>query len=133
MKTWATTQKSLTLSSGEAELVAAVKTSAEVIGILQLMKEWGMETQGRIYVDSSAALGVVNRKGCGKLRHIKVGLLWIQEREEREELEYSKVLGTENPADWMTKHLAQAAAEKYAILLSQKPRTGRAREALKTI
>ena len=132
LKTWATTQKSVTLSSGEAELVAVVKTSAEVIGILQLMKDWGMETQGRIYVDSSAALGVVGRKGNGKLRHIKVRLLWIQEREEREELEYSKVLGTENPADWMTKYLGQAAAEKYGLLLDQRPRTGRAREALKT-
>ena len=47
-ETWSSTQWSITLSSGEAELVALVKMSAEVIGILQLGKDWGMEMQGRV-------------------------------------------------------------------------------------
>ena len=32
-----------------------------------------------IKLDSNAALGKVGRKGNGKLRHIKVGNLWLQE------------------------------------------------------
>ena len=39
LKTWSSTQKSVALSSGEAELIAAVKSSTEVIGILQLAKD----------------------------------------------------------------------------------------------
>ena len=38
IKTWATTQRNIILSSGEAELVAAVKTSGEMIGLIQLAK-----------------------------------------------------------------------------------------------
>ena len=51
----------------------------EVIGILQLLNDWGHEPAARIYADSSAALGIVQRKGCGKLRHIRVGMLWSQD------------------------------------------------------
>ena len=79
IKTWSATQKSNTLSSGEAELVAAVKMSCELIGMCQLAKDWGQELKANVWVDSSAAIGVVNRRGCGKLRHVRVGMLWVQE------------------------------------------------------
>ena len=65
IKTWSSTQKSITLSSAEAERVAAVKMSTELIGITQLAHDWGMEVEGRLYVDSEAAIGVVNRRGNG--------------------------------------------------------------------
>ena len=58
-----------------------------------------MESEGRIYVDSSAAIGVAKRQGNGKLRHVRVGLIWIQERIEDGDLAIEKVLGTNNPAD----------------------------------
>ena len=80
INSWSSTQTSITLSSGEAELVAAVKTCTELIGITQLSKDWGKEVEGEVYVDSSAAIGVAHRKGNGKLRHVRVGLLWIQEK-----------------------------------------------------
>ena len=112
IKTWASTQKNVTLSSGEAELVAAVKASTEAIGVMQMASEWGRELEGQVLVDSSAALGAVKRKGNGKLRHVKVGMLWIQEKQENGELEYVKVKGEENPADMMTKYLNRPTAEK---------------------
>ena len=68
MKTWSSTQKSITLSSAEADLVAAVKASTELIGIIQMELAWGYIMTGEVYVDSSAALAVVARKGNGKLR-----------------------------------------------------------------
>ena len=70
------------MSSGEAELTAVVKCSCETIGILQLAADWFMELEGEVLVDSSAALGVVSRKGAGKLRHVRVGQLWVQEKAE---------------------------------------------------
>ena len=79
IKSWSVTQKRVTLSSAEAELGALVKTSTEVIGILQMAEGLGRSTTAEVYVDSSAALAVVNRKGCGKLRHVRVGQLWVQE------------------------------------------------------
>ena len=57
IKSWSATQKSVTLSSAEAELVAAVKMTTEAIGVAQLAKDWGNSNDVRIYVDSSAAIG----------------------------------------------------------------------------
>jgi hypothetical protein len=131
VKSWSSTQKNVTLSSGEAELVAAVKTCTETIGVTQLAADWGVKLEGRIYVDSTAAIGVAHRKGNGKLRHVKVGLLWIQEKVDEDELRVEKILGTENPADLMTKNLGWKKIEQFMSALGQTFRDGRAERSLK--
>ena len=131
LKSWSSTQKNITLSSGEAELVAAVKMSAELIGMTQLAHDWGMDVEGRLYVDSEAAIGVVSRRGNGRLRHVRVGMLWIQELVEEGGIQVSKVLGTENPADAMTKYLPASKMEGYMTQMSQAYRGGRAEAGLK--
>ena len=73
LKSWSVTQKSVTLSSAEAELAACIKASVETIGMLQLVQSYGVKVQGEIFVDSSASLAVVGRKGNGRLRHIRAG------------------------------------------------------------
>ena len=45
------------------------------------------------------------RRGCGKLRHLHIGQLWIQERVQNKDVHLRKVLGEENPADLFTKHI----------------------------
>ena len=57
------------------------------------MKDWGVESSGVVYADSSATLAIAKRKGAGKLRHINVSSLWIQKRKDKEELELRKVMG----------------------------------------
>ena len=131
IKSWSSTQKSVTLSSGEAELVAAVRMGGELIGLCQLAHDWGIEIDAKLLVDSSAAIGVVSRKGNGRLRHVKVGMMWIQEKVEEEEIVVAKVLGTENPADLMTKYLTATKIEQYMKMLSQEQRDGRAKMSLK--
>ena len=76
----------MTLSSAEAELIAMVKCSLELRGMRSAMKDWGVESSGVVYVDSSAA----HRKGAGKLRHINVSSLWIQEKKDLRDLEISR-------------------------------------------
>ena len=132
LKTWSSTQKSITLSSGEAELVAAVKMSAEMIGLAQLLEDWGVEMEARVYVDSSAAIGIVQRKGNGKMRHVRVGMLWIQERVEDGDLAVTKVDGKENPADAMTKHLPAKTMDGLLDRMRQERRDGRASHSLET-
>ena len=112
IKSWSSTQKNITLSPGEAELVAAVKASCELIGVLQMAQGWGMKHQGSVWVDSLAALGMVKRKGNGKMRHVRIGQLWVQEKEESGELAYHKVAGEGNPADAMTQNLAETILKK---------------------
>ena len=49
IKSWSSTQKTIALSSGEAELTAVVKCSCETIGILQLAEDWGLTLEGEIH------------------------------------------------------------------------------------
>ncbi len=131
IKTWSATQKSVTLSSGEAELVAAVKMSTEVIGLTQLLADWGIQAEGMVLTDSAAALGIVKRKGNGKQRHIRVGMLWIQEKEESGEVQYTKVKGELNPADLMTTGVLRKTLDTHRETLRQETRQGRAQAGLK--
>ena len=130
VKTWSSTQKCITLSSGEAELVAMVKMSTEVLGLIQLAKDWGHIKIGRVLADSSAALAIVRRKGNGKLRHVRVGMMWIQQTEDNGDLKYNKVSGDKNQGDLMTKGLGQLVREKHMAAIGQVARPGRAQTAL---
>ena len=46
LKSWSATQENVTLSSAEAELVAAVKVCGECIGITQLANDWASSYVG---------------------------------------------------------------------------------------
>ena len=131
IKTWSGTQKSITLSSAEAELVAAAEMSAELIGLSQMAQDWGLSMQGRVHVDSSAALAVAERRGNGKLRHVRVCNLWTQEEVEKEELRIQKIPGEWNPADALTKGLGQEKVEKFLRMTNQKTKEGRADTSLR--
>ena len=130
LKSRSSTQKPITLSSGEAELVAAVKMSTELIGISQLAWDWGMAWACDVHVDSSAAIGVTNRKGNGKMRHVRVGMLWIQEKVEEGELGMKKVRGEDNPSGVLTKYVSANVNDKHMVTLHQEYREERAEESL---
>ena len=95
-----------------------------------MMNDLGVEKGGVVYADSSAALAVAKRKGAGKLRHINISCLWIQEVQGTNQLELRKVLGTENPADMMTKHLPRQPLDKCMGQLNQKRAQGQAKAGL---
>ena len=130
LKSWSSTQKTVALSSGEAELTAIVKMSTELIGILNMMLDWRQSLGARIFADSNAALGVVNRKGSGKLRHVRVGMLWVQGQREDGTLAYDKIGGEDNPGDLMTKHLSSEMMRKHVTRLNLEVMGGRADEGL---
>ena len=103
LKTWTSTQNTIALSSGEAELYALVKGAAAALGIQSLLADLGSQISCKVRVDSTAAIGIAFRSGLGKLRHLNVQYLWVQEKLAREQLQVEKVSGTQNPADRMTK------------------------------
>ena len=86
--------------------------------------------RGRVWVGSSAALGVVSRKGNGKLRHVRVGQLWGQEQAANGEIAYRKVCGKVNPADLLTKHLIASRLAELLALLQLECRGGKAEAGL---
>ena len=79
MKSWSGTQASTAMSSGEAEYYAMVKGASEALGIQALAADLGWSWKVRMWVDSSAAKSIASRTGLGKVRHIEVRFLWLQE------------------------------------------------------
>ena len=110
--------------------MAVVRATTEAIGLTQLAASWGISLSASVHVDSSAALAVVSRQGNGRLRHVRIGHLWIQEVASSEEVRFAKVRGYSNPADCLTKHLPAVHMAELLAALSQFPRTGGAAERL---
>ena len=83
IKTWSRTQDAITLSSAEAELVALGKLAMELLGLRSMCEEWqlsAVDQVSELYADASAALSIAKRQGAGKMRHINVKSLWLQEK-----------------------------------------------------
>lgn len=57
----------------------------------------------RVWVDSSAAKSIASRIGLGKIRHLEVKFLWIQEVVKNKKIQVRKIRGDSNPADNLTK------------------------------
>ena len=117
VKSWSKTQSLIALSSGESEFYAALKASAEGLGVMSMLKDFGVNVRGNVLGDASAALGIINRKGLGRTRHIDTGLLWIQQTAAEKRLSYQKVLGIDNPADLMTKYLNAETIDRHCSKL----------------
>ena len=74
---------------------------------------WGVQLAVRIHADSAAALGICNRSGIGRIRHLAVGQLWVQEKIREGVFSLHKCRGEHNPADLCTKHLDRAKIDHY--------------------
>jgi hypothetical protein len=129
IKHWSSTQKAVTLSSGEAELCGIVKGTAEALGIQSLGRDLGIEMDVCMYTDSSAAAGICRRSGIGRVRHLAVGQLWVQEGLRRGDFKLFKIPGAENPADLLTKHLTRDVMDRHLSVMALHRMSGRAESA----
>ena len=71
LKSWSSTQQVTAMSSGEAELYALIKGAAQAKGMISFLSDYGFKCSGLVRTDSSAALGIVHRRGLGRTRHIE--------------------------------------------------------------
>ena len=56
-----------------------VRASTEGLGILTLLADVGCsDMEASVGMDASAAIGIVQRQGISKLRHVEVDVLWVQ-------------------------------------------------------
>ena len=80
LRTYSSTQSTVSLSSGEAECYGLVKGGAAGLGHQAIMNDYGVDLPVRLWTDSSAALGISKRSGLGKIRHLATHTLWLQEK-----------------------------------------------------
>ena len=84
---------------------------------------------GEVFTDSAAALGITQRAGIGKVRHLRTQGLWVQEVRVSGRLQYRKVLGTKNPSDVLTKHVPADLLERPIETMGMTLPGGRAERA----
>ena len=113
LKSWSKNQSVAATSSGEAELYAATKCGAELLGIRSIGEDLGIKIDIELKVDANATIGMLHRTGLGKMRHVDVSELWLQSVVKNKKILLKKVLGTRNPADMMTKYLGVQESGGY--------------------
>ena len=113
LRHWSKTQAGVALSSGEAELYALVKASTAVLGLQSLLGELGHKLECKAVTDSSAARGAVLKAGHGRMKHVHLNVLWIQEKAQNREIFFEKVVRDKNVADLLTHHWTAAEGAKH--------------------
>ena len=127
IRTWSSTQNVVALSSGEAEYYGLVKAASHGIGMRNLLQDLGYTRIEKIQIltDASAAMGIASRRGIGKVRHIEVSQLWLQEKVMRNEVELVKIRTDQNPADALTKHVEWEVLDKHMRHTGMRYESGR--------
>ena len=125
LKTYSRTQATIALSSAEAELYATVQDASEGLGLAAMALDFGKVMVPWLYVDASAAIGIAQRKGLGKIRHLHTQSLWVQDAVREKRVYLDKVPGVDNPADMCTKHLDAQSLLKHMKATGMQARGGR--------
>eukprot|EP00972_Heterocapsa_arctica_P046577 6874774-Heterocapsa_arctica.AAC.1 len=71
--------------------------------VKHVLDELGQATSLKVYSDSSAARAVVARRGVGRIKHLAVRDIWLQDQLRDGQIEVKHVGTQDNPADLFTK------------------------------
>ena len=106
---WSKTQLNIALSSGEAELIAAVKMISEMIGFSECVSEClsSVACACYVYTDANACKGMLMRRGAGRVKHLSAKQLWCQGAIVSYGVEIKKIPRSENGADMLAHVLGQ--------------------------
>ena len=107
IKCWSKAQQVVSLSSGEAELYAAVRAASEMLGVTALMSDFGARGPRSLVVDARAALAMLSREGLGRAKHVDTLAFWVQEKVRAGVFGLQKVKSSCNPSDLFTKQLEE--------------------------
>ena len=128
-ESWASTQATVALSSAEAEFYALTKGASQALGVMTLLEDFGIKIRSTFHTDASAAIGIVRRAGLGKLRHLNVRYLWLQDHLRSGQTYLHTVAGVANAADLVTKHFGPGKAKDHLEAIGVKIESGRATSA----
>jgi len=105
IRSWSKQQKVIALSSGEAELYAAVKLGTELMGIKSLAQDFGLSVELNMHLDASATMGMLARRGAGTMKLVETNQFWLQQVVHSKTVTLHKVATDCNLADLLTKYL----------------------------
>ena len=127
IKSLSSTQSVIALSSGEAEYYGMVKGASVGLGMQSVLRDFEISVKLTLKSDASAAIAIASRRGLGKVRHIEVCQLWLQEKVRSGEIKVVKVGTDENVADSLTKYVGSEILKTHLRETSQLALEGRHR------
>ena len=109
------TQATRAQSSGEAELYAMGTGTCEGLLIQSMIRELpiGMEVEMTVESDSSAAISSQLRGGMGRMKHVELRHMFMQQLVKEKRISMQKIPGEENSSDLGTKYLDRPTFEKH--------------------
>ena len=82
-------------------------------------ERYGVHLDLVLKCDASAAVGIVMRRGLGKVRHIDLSQLWLQDKVAQKLLRIQKVRTNDNKSDALTKYLNESEMIKHLTMTGQ--------------
>ena len=131
LRHWSKTQTTVALSSAEAELTGICTGASQGIGMRSMMRDLGFQWNLVVRSDAAAAIGICKRRGLGKVRHLATADLWVQDHIRTGDFTLNKILGSENPADILTKNVDKTLLAKHLEVMQLREEDGRAESAPK--
>ena len=111
------TQSVVALSSPESEYYGACAVAAECLYVRSILQFWGYNPSIELQLDASSAIAIGSRQGLGKVRHMEVKYLWLQQLVATKHVRLVKVRGTEHPPDLGTKYLSRESLAKCLVMV----------------
>ena len=84
---------------------------------LEYMVKGNYNVEARLRGDSAAGRGIAQRVGCGRVRHLDAGLLWLQQAVKERMFKVGAIAGTANPSDLGTKPVPAARLRELLFKL----------------
>ena len=97
LKHWSSTQQTVALSSGEADLVGIARGADPGLGFKALAHDLGCDVSINVITGATAAVGICKRRGLGKSSHLAVSDLWVQERLRHGDFSLTNIPGSYHP------------------------------------
>ena len=117
LKAYTRKQRIIAKSSAEAELYAAALGASEAKGVQSMMFDLGFEVKPVLAIDAKATEHILHRQGIGKLKHIDVAYLLVQDEIRSQRIQVRRIRSEENYADLGTKPLSRAVIAKHCLTL----------------
>ena len=113
-------QNVIARSSSEAELYAAVLGASEAKGVESMMRDLGFVVKPELIIDAEATEAILHRHGIGRMKHIDLAHLWLQDEvKSNKRLRVRRVKSEDNLPDIGTKALSNRIIRKHAISMER--------------
>lgn len=115
VSSWSRTQATRALSRAEAESYALGSGACEALACRSLLSELGDGCDTTLQSDSVAGISSQCRLGLGRMKHIHIKYLLLQQLVRDKVLRIEKIPTADNPADIGTKYLEKTVFAKHRL------------------